>query len=329
MRAAEDAGLRVLGVDVGGRLDLGAVVRMRGILRDGGFDVVHTHDFASDLYALLASAGMKVKRVATAHGSTRDSLLKRGYLFFDEWIVYRFYDRIVTVSEDLRGQLTSRGVADGKIAVVRNGLDIETLAGPRKGLSSEEPIRIPEGHAVFSVVGRLFPDKGHRFFLEAFAAIRRRHPLITALIVGDGPHRDAIAGHIAALGLEDLVVMCGVRTDMQYVYGLTDVLVIPSLREGLPYTLLEAMASRLLVVATAVGDIPAVVEDGVTGLLVPPGDAAALEAAMEKLLQGPDGAVRMGERAFDRVTTAFSGEQMARETEAVYSILATGRVAET
>lgn len=169
IQRAQEIGIRVVALDVKGKLDLRAMVRLRAILRENAVDIIHSHDFKSDFYALLSSMGLGIKRVATAHGSTRDSLLMRAYLLFDEKVIYRFYDKIIAVSKELCGQLSRGRKGKTTIEFIQNGLD-ETL--PSTSSENREPqeqtmASTPKTGKVFGVVGRLYPDKGHRYFLEA------------------------------------------------------------------------------------------------------------------------------------------------------------------
>ncbi len=178
-----------------------------------------------------------------------------------------------------------------------------------------------DGRKVFSVIGRLYPDKGHRFFFFFFARVRDKHPRVAALIVGDGPERAAIQQSIAKLGLNGCVNMTGFREDMDSIYELTDFLVIPSLTEGLPYTLLEAMAAGIPVIATGVGDIPLLIEDRVTGVLVSPGSETALQSAMDLMLSDPEKRKGMTEKARQKILAEFSRERMLRSAEEMYASL--------
>ena len=321
---ARQKGVNVLTVDVQGRFDLNAIRTIRKILLENSVDIVHSHDFKSDFFALLASLGTGTKRVATAHGSTKDSLLKRAYLFFNEKLIYSLFDRIVVVSEELLTQLSGRGLPPSRMKVIQNGLDFNLLENETLSGNYATPINIPAGNKVFAVVGRLFPDKGHRYFLDAFAAVKKDYPHISGLIVGDGPAMSEIRQHVDELDLVDSVILCGVRSDMKAIYELADFLVISSLREGLPYVLLEAMASRVPVVATSVGDIPFLIKDGETGYLVPPGDVNSLTKRMVDLLASPQNPKKMAEQAFVHVHQKFSAERMVSETEKLYNEILKG-----
>ena len=181
--AANSMGIKVNQIRVEGRLNLISIVKLRTFLKINKVDIIHTHDFKSDFYGLLATVFLPVKRIATAHGSTRDSRIKRIYLYLAEKIIYRYYDKIVAVSDDLKKFLVSRKVPSGKIEMIRNGFDFHTLTNnsPPGNLGLDFN---PAEYRIFGIVGRLFPDKGHSFFLEAFKSVIEAHKNIKALIIG-------------------------------------------------------------------------------------------------------------------------------------------------
>jgi len=321
IRTARRLDLAVETVKVNGRLDPSAIRQIREILKAHSVSIVHAHDFKGTFYALLASANLGIKRVVTAHGSTRDSLLMKAYLFLDEHVVYRFFDKIIAVAEYVREDLKRKGLNAQRIEVIPNAVDPSLLDLDGKDPS---PAAVPcpsKGAKVFGVIGRLFPDKGHEFFLEAFRRVVDTDPSAQALIVGGGPLKDHLTDRIRTLALEHHVHLCGVQSDMKSIYDQLDFLVIPSLREGLPYVLLEALACKVPVLATAVGDIPRLVEHGHTGFLVPPADAAALARYMRRLLIDPEEASRMADNGSRLVRERYSATRMAAQTERLYETL--------
>ena len=321
MELAGEAGYQVVPVAVEGRLDFRALSRIRKTFVDYGVRIVHSHDTKSNLYGLLASLGLNIRKVTTAHGTTRDSFWKKSYLFLNEKVIYRYFDAIIAVSDEIRTQLERKHSGKGTIRVIENGID-PLLVGLRSGGTEVvAPLPISENRKVFAVVGRLFPDKGHRFFLQAISGIVRSYPDVLGLVIGDGPAREAIALQVRELGLESHVFLCGERTDMKNVYENVDFLVIPSLTEGIPYVLLEAMIHRVPVLATNVGGIPGLIRHGVTGYLVPPGDSESLEKGMGDLLKNPEKSRQLSENGYHLVTEKYSAKEMARRMENIYDAL--------
>ena len=311
-------GIKTITVNVNGRFDPLAVGRIKRVFGENNVKIVHAHDFKSDFYALAATAGTGIRRVSTAHGSTRDSRLKRFYLFCDERFVYRAFDRVVAVSQDLKNHLVKMKIPWRKIRVIQNGLDFELLKGDTGSDEREKSLKVPHGKTAFAVIGRLYPDKGHRFFLEAIAKLVKSGRQVFGVIVGEGPSADYIARQVENIKLEEHVRMYGVRYGIQAVYEQIHCLVIPSLTEGLPYVLLEAMANRVPVIASAVGDIPALIEDRRSGYLVPPGDASAIAERMIEVLDDPERARKIAKKAYRKASERYSADRMVRETERLY-----------
>lgn len=316
--SAKKIGLHVEAIDVKHRFDLRAIMKMREYIKAHNISLIHTHDFKSDCYGIWATHNLDVKRVATAHGSTRDSLVKKLYLFFDEYLAYRFYDKIIAVSEDLQSQLRGKHIQPDKIEVIQNGLDSDLLS-LNEGIP-EPPLPFVKrpGMRVFAVIGRLYPDKGHSLFLRALANTTAKYPEARGLIIGDGPEKESILRQIRTLHLEDRVYYCGVRKDIKNIYNMIDYLVIPSFTEGLPYVLLEAMAGSIPVLATAVGDIPLLIQDEVTGYLVPPGDVEAVSRRMEDLISKQDSARVMADNGKKLLKERYSAQGMVEKTERLY-----------
>lgn len=314
--AARRIGIKVSVVRVNGRLDLKAIREIRKLILRRKISIIHTHDFKSDLYGLLATLGTNVKKVATAHGSTRDSFVKRLYLLLTENITYRFFDRVVAVSEDIEDKLVGLGIKPPKVVVVQNGLDYSLL----REVIPDSDLCIPDctGKKVFGIIGRIFPDKGHRFFIDAFRRIKENHEAVAALIVGEGPSLHEVELLTQSLGLDDCIHYLGFSKDINSIYEILDYLVIPSLTEGLPNVLLEAMAAGVPVLATRVGDIPLLVKQSRTGLVVPPGDVNSLFKAMNLMLLRPDFCREMAGNAKKLVEEKFSARDMALKTQKLY-----------
>ena len=272
---AKKIGIQVLVVDVNGKIDFSSVLKIRSIIKENSINIIHTHDYKSDIYSLLASFRMNIKRIATAHGSTRDSMVKRIYLFITEQVAYRFFTKIIAVSKAVSHDLIKKHLKPEKIEVIQNGIDISIINNGND--NSKKLNGLTNNSKVFAVIGRLFPDKGHRFFLQAFQKLTESNSGIFGLILGDGPSREEIKKQIRKLEIEEYITVSGFRSDMKTVYELIDFLVIPSLREGLPYVLLEAMILKIPVIGTTVGDIPLIIKDQISGYLVAPGDVESLK----------------------------------------------------
>lgn len=314
---AKKIGINAFQIRVHGKFDLPAIMELRRALINMNVDIVHTHDFKSDLYALIATLGTRVQLVATAHGSTRDSLLKKIYLFFTEFFLYRFFNKIISVSDELKEYLLSLKLKPSRIVTISNGLDFSLISHESSQIN-EKPIEIPAGAKVFSIIGRLYPDKGHLYFLEAFRNLLPIKRNVFALIVGAGPFYDDVKETVHSYGLAQHVQMCGMRRDMDAIYRMTDYIIIPSLTEGLPYVLLEAMAYRIPILSTSVGDIPKLIRHGQTGYLVPAGNTERLLEYMIEMLEPGDSLKHMAQNAFELLEKEYSAKKMVKEIERIY-----------
>lgn len=217
------------------------------------------------------------------------------------------------VSEHLKRYFTDElGIADEKVVVVPNGVDTDRFfPGPDKGSAPRDRVRL-------ITVGRLVEAKDFPNLLAAAASLRAEGRDFSLDIVGDGELREDVNEEIARRGLAGTVQLLGSRTDVSSLLRDADAFVLSSRREGLPVAVLEALATGLPVVATSVGAIPEIVRDGDNGLLVPPGDANALAAAIRRLLDDPPLRLAIGARARRVVTERYSLDRMVRRYTELY-----------
>ena len=174
---------------------------------------------------------------------------------------------------------------------------------------------------LFGIVGRLTPPKDHETFLQAAAIIKEKMPNARFLVVGDGALREILERRATELNLHDVLQFTGFRDDIPEIMSALDILVFSSQWEGLPVTLLEGMAAARAIVATTVGGIPAVVEDGKAALLVPPADPEALARACIQLASDTEQRLSFGQAGLERVTSAYSISSMTDRTVSLYEML--------
>lgn len=311
LAAAIDHGIDCL--EIGGRNDFSPrdIWRVRRLLRCREIDVVVTklnRGIRLSGTAAFLSGG---RRVVLAHMGLMEAKPGLG-----SRMAYRFLLTGVQVPcHSIRDALIrDRGFRAERIHVVPYGVDTERL---RPNASERRSVRAELGlsdQPLAAMVARLDEQKGHDVFLEALADVERVH----ALIIGTGALADRLKANAAERGLADRVRFLGHRPDVPRLLQAADVLVLSSHDEGLPYVVLEAMAVGLPVVATRVGGLEEAVEDGRTGLLVPPGSAVALASALRWILGAADRARACGEAGRRRVVEAFQESDMVREVERVF-----------
>lgn len=299
----------------------------RDVRRDR-IEIVHSYGFYSNVFAIPPA---RLARVPVIVASIRDT--------GDIWtpmqrrlqkVVCRLADCILVNAEAVRQRLIAEGYPPEKIAVIRNGIALSRFERKSGDGRVREDLALPPGTPVVAVLARLTRLKGVEYFLRAAAIVAKRVQEARFLIVGDSVYRDGtqvfgdgayrteLERYADRLGLGQRVVFTGFRLDIPDLLSEVAVSVLPSLSEGLSNVLLESMAAGVPVVATKVGGNPEAVEDGATGLLVPPRDAGALADAICLLLENPAVASGFGQAGRQRVAEHFSVERMVRETEHLY-----------
>jgi len=273
-----------------GRVDAGTIGALSAQIgaaraRGGVPPVVHVHDYKSAFYAWLATRREPAPLVATLHGWVEGSTALRLYTRLELALLRRF-DSLVVVAEEQIARLARAGVPRSRIRHIDNGIEFPVRDEPAAAALRAQLGLLPQTR-VFSAVARLSSEKNLPMLLRTFAPVAAHHPDAVLLIVGDGPQREELETLARELALGERVRLLGMRHDMPAIYTLTDHLVLPSLSEGMPLVVLEAMAFEVPVIASAVGDIPRLLEHSTHGRTVPPNDAAALEAALEDALAAP------------------------------------------
>jgi glycosyltransferase involved in cell wall biosynthesis len=315
-RHAGQLGLSAELIPCRGRVDSAAVRAIVNYIHAQSIDLIHTHGYKADLYGYLAAKDCGVPLIATCHNWPDKNLPLWTYSVLDRLVLRRF-PRVAAVSEGVVRALRRLGVKRKKIALIPNGIDLAQFDNARPALEGA----IPCGQFVVGMVGRLVRAKGGRDFLEAARLVLKDFPETVFVFVGDGPDREELAARAGHLKIQQKVIFLGRRDDLPGVYASLDVMVQPSLTEGMPLTILEALAARRAVVATPVGAVPQLILPEQTGLLVKTKDVAGLHAAISRMLA--DGAFRrrLGENGRALVQRGFSSDQMAEKYLALYDEL--------
>ncbi len=297
------------------------------ICRRENVDVIHCHLSDAEFLGILAGRWCGVRRVITTlhtaaflpsrsprdvRNGLRVALTKRLY---KKWV-----DRIVAVSADAAENAEALFALDpGKIQVIRNRIDVLAFQGQRRSGPFRTGLGVASDEALVVCVARLVECKGQRVLLDALSRLVRAGTRAKLLLVGDGEERLRLEQRSRDLGLTDHVIFLGNRADVADVLAVADAFVLPSLSEATSLALLEAMASGLPIVATSVPGNAAVIEHGVTGLLVPPGDDLLLAQAITLLLQDPERARELGEQAKRTAQERYDIPQSIDELEALWS----------
>jgi len=298
------------------RFDPRTFAAIRCFIKQKHIDIVHSHNYKSNFYALFSTLGFDIPLVTTCHNWTGRSYKMRFYTWLDKLFLGRF-DKVVAVSGPVERELLRSGIARVKVENIPNGIDLKRFDGPSDNGAVRQELGIPDGFKVVGTVGRLTDEKGHIHLIRAAKKVVKELGSVVFLIVGDGPNMAFLKEKAASLPF----IFAGIRDDIPRLYLAMDVFVLPSLNEGLPMVLLEAMASKKPVIATRVGDIPEVLAEGVNGILIRAGREDELVGAMLELLKDEKKQKQLGVSGYRKVIRDYSSAKMAEHYVKVYKAI--------
>lgn len=307
-------GYESVSIPTRGAIDPGVLLRFASAVRRFRPAVVHCHEYKSAFIAAVVGRPLRLGLVFNVHGDLRATVGSTSLIRLGHWALRRF-DSVVGVSDATAADAREYGVEPSRIHLIRNAVDSSRFQPSGDRAAAREALGLPEDGVLIGAVGRFSDEKGHAVLLDAVSKLEA--PWRLALI-GDGPLEPDLRAQASALGISGRTHLVGRREDIETAYHALDVLALPSYREGLPLTVLEAGACGLPVAATNVGDVARVVLDGETGLLSPAGDAAALRRSLAMLCSDACLRAKMGAAARVRVVESFGAAAMAAAYERLY-----------
>ena len=298
-----------------GRFDLSAVFRLKKYLIQNKIDILHTHNYKSDIIGALAAKMAGIPVVATAHGFTDVTRSVSFYERLDRWFLKHFFKKVVTVTDKILSDLLSE-----KRSVIPNGVDIEKFKrNEEKGKVLRNEYNIGEADILIGTVGRLSKEKNQKMLLEALYSLMRDDERVKVMLVGAGLKEWELKQFAEARHLTDRIIFTGIMKDTVAAYSAMDIFVLSSLTEGVPLTVLEAMSCRVPVVATRVGGIPEMLKDGEAGLLVGAQDVDGLRRKIEQLIKDADKRHQLSDFAHAFVKNNYSIRQMCYTYREAYN----------
>ena len=306
-----------------GAFDPRMIIQARRIVFEHDINLIQTHGYKSNTIGFFLQLLCRRPWIGFAHGYIDDNSKNRFYNRIDR-LALRRADRVVAVSNSMKALLTQHGVAAHKIRVVHNAVDPNDTVPKTSGKEIRLRYDLTSDQKVIGVIDRLNPEKKQLIFLRALEKTARSFPDVKALIIGDGQDRALLEGFCREKALSDRVVFLGYQEKVADYYQVLDLLVLPSLSEGLPNTVLEAMSFGVPVLATAVGGVPEIIQNG-NGMMVPPNDPGALAEKMMELLG--DGVLRqaIGLKGKTSLYPHFTPEYRVRQIVNLYEELLSDR----
>jgi glycosyltransferase involved in cell wall biosynthesis len=301
-------------------------LRVKKVLSHNQVQILHTHRYKENIIGGLAAWFSGVPyRVKTVHGLEESfrgiqKIKANLYNLWDRWITRFLFDKIIAVSSHLAGRLQEEHLSV-PIVHIHNCVDSEKIKVNKSKIEVKRDLKVIKDLPLIGTAGRLVPVKGLDYLLKATPLILGRLPRLKVLIVGEGPERNSLENLASRLGVDSQVIFTGQRGDVYDLISAMDLFVLPSLSEGIPMVLLEALTLGVPVVASQVGGIPEVLVHGQTGFLVPPRDEKALAHACQYILEHRKEAQLLSDRGRKLIQDKFSAEVMAQKVVHLYRSL--------
>lgn len=308
------------------KVHLPAILQLARIVKLYGINIMHSHAIRYDFAAMIVSKITGIPLIITRHGPISDYLLpkikKAIYQFFD-WFSLMGANLIIAISADCRTKLLKNYFLNPqKIYVIYCGVDIDKFfSGSNNKQSSIQEIGINQDTYVVGTIAQLRHHKGIDLFIKSAPEVLKKFPNTVFLIIGDGPERDKLEKLCRDIGVEKYIKFLGLRKDVGFLLRHFDIFILPSRREGLPLSILEAMYLKKPVIATNVGAVKEIVKSGETGFLIKPENIEQIVKATIDLLSNAENRLQFGTNGYQLVTTQFSIFRTAQNYDEMYSKL--------
>jgi len=301
-------------------------LKVRRVLSKHRVQVLHTHRYKENLIGGVAALFSGVPYlVKTVHGldesfSGIKKIKANLYNFLDRWTTRFLFDKIIAVSSHM-AERAEKELHAAPVACIHNGVDLQKIKVNKSKIEVKRNLGIEGNSPLIGTAGRLVPVKGLDFLLKAAKIMQKKFPRLKVLIIGEGPERKNLESAASKLGINSQLIFTGEREDVHDLIYAMDLFVLPSLSEGIPMVLLEALALEVPVVVSAVGGIPEVITHQFTGFLVSPKKEQALANACLHLLENKALANAVALKGKEIVKTKFSAEIMAQKVFRLYEVL--------
>jgi len=296
--------------------DLPAVFNLRKIIKKEKFTIVHTHTMRDHILSAAAVHLLKdVTEIRTQHIHFPEILE-----FFLRRVYNNWTDMTICVSHFIRKDLERHGIKPEKLVVKYNGIDLKKFEFDRSKPSFRQEMDFSDSHKLIGCIGSLMKKKGQEYVIKAMPGVLEKFPSSRLIIVGSGEDEKYFREIAGELSIEDKTIFTGIRHDIPRILDSFDIAVVPSVwQDPCPLSVMEAMYAGVPLIASSVGGIPEEIEDGVTGIIVPPGDTDAILKSILNLLNSRDRAKEMGKNAREKVIKEFTVERMCKDVLGIYA----------
>ncbi|MBT2970601.1 MAG: glycosyltransferase [Candidatus Thiodiazotropha sp. (ex Ctena orbiculata)] len=319
--AAEERGITVLPIVMNHKLDLAVVFRLIKIIKRYKIDVLHSHEYKSDIIAFLAAKLSPIKIVSTAHGWIENSTKSKMYLRASKNVL-KYFNKVIAVSPKIRNELLKYKIKEDKCQLIYNAIVIENyVSGAYEKNILRNRYKLDKDDFLIGNIGRLSKEKGQKDFVTAATAIAERHENIYFFLIGDGPEKDALATLINNSGLQDRIFLTGHYHDIKPVFQDLDAVGLTSYTEGFPNVLLESLIMRKPIFGTDVGGVRDIIIDQETGQLIQPNDIAAITDCMEFIINNPDECKHQVTKGVQLIEERYDFKIRINKIEKLYSEL--------
>ena len=319
--AAQKLGLEAVKIPIANSRILFDIPRAAKQLKALKIDLIHSHGYKPSVFGFIIHRLKRIPIMATCHLWFEPSKgpLKMRALISLEKLFYRYFPKIVAVSEPIKQTLVSFGIAPSSIAIVQNGVDALNTAPSELELQTlRHLLNIQDSDFCILNTARLSRQKAQWVLIEAAAQLKAKGHAIKILIVGEGSLENELREQIKNLEVSDCVTLLGFRTDVNQLLALADVFALPSIDEGMPMSLLEAAATSKPIISTLVGDIGKLIEHETTGLVIPLENPTALALAIIQLKESPSLAQQLANKAHLKMLDNYSSQAMCLQYETIY-----------
>jgi glycosyltransferase involved in cell wall biosynthesis len=291
------------------------------IIKENRFNLVHTNGYFGDIMAIPICKLFKIPHLAICHGFLKNSLNLKIYNKLDLFFL-KFSNKIYAVSEELKKQIVNSGINEDIVEVLQNAVElIDPILKDKRRKEGRQLLNIEHGEIVIGYVGRLSNEKGIQYLIEAGATLKKNGEKFKMVIIGDGIKRKDLENLVKAKDLEKEIIFTGFQNNIEEWLPALDIFVLPSLTEGTPLALLEAMAAGIPVIASAVGGVPKVIENGVDGILLPSGDSQELSKAIIKIKRDDVLRKKIAVAGVNKIKNEYDIKKWCQKIESQYNLM--------